>query len=331
MAYKSTRLGSGERREERAATSSEWKTKWENDSVVLSIVEKDKYEVAERQPAESGASELLWGLASDALLFRGPDGRLHARVPLKGRQEIVGLKSTAFRDWLVDGYRSTYQKLPPQRALKRVVEALEARARFEANAPRFYLRVAPGQEEEGLAFYLDAGDCRGSAFKIGAGGWSIVEQPGVDFQRPDGLLPLPMPSHDGSIELWRPFINLVEPEFRLLIGWMAAALKPTGPYPILVIHGEQGSAKSTLAKMIRELIDPQSAPLLAEPHSTRDLMVTALNGWLLAYDNLSGLSSWLSDGFCRLASGGGLATRCALFEPRTPCDLCPAPDHSQRN
>ena len=182
-----------------------------------------------------------------------------------------------------------------------------------------------------MAFYLDAGDCRGSAFKIGAGGWSIVEQPGVDFQRPDGLLPLPMPSHDGSIELWRPFINLVEPEFRLLIGWMAAALKPTGPYPILVIHGEQGSAKSTLAKMIRELIDPQSAPLLAEPHSTRDLMVTALNGWLLAYDNLSGLSSWLSDGFCRLASGGGLATRALYSKPRTPCDLCPAPDHSQRN
>ena len=58
---------------------------------------------------------------------------------------------------------------------------------------------------------------------------------------------------------------------------MAAALLPEGPYPILAIHGEQGSAKSTLAKVVRSLIDPQAAPVLAEPRSTRDLMVTALN------------------------------------------------------
>ena len=60
-----------------------------------------------------------------------------------------------------------------------------------------------------------------------------------------------------------------EPEFRLLIGWMAAALLPEGPYPILAIHGEQGSAKSTLARVVRGLIDPQASPLLAEPRSTR--------------------------------------------------------------
>ena len=41
-------------------------------------------------------------------------------------------------------------------------------------------------------------------------------------------------------------------------------------------------------------------------------MVTAMNGWLLAYDNVSALPGWLSDSICRLASGGGFATR-ALF------------------
>jgi hypothetical protein len=93
---------------------------------------------------------------------------------------------------------------------------------------------------------------------------------------------------------------------------MAVALRPAGPYPVLAIHGEQGSAKSTLARVVRQLIDPQATPLLAEPRSTRNLMVTAVNGWLLAYDNVSALPSWLSDSLCRLASGGGFATR-ALF------------------
>jgi hypothetical protein len=41
-------------------------------------------------------------------------------------------------------------------------------------------------------------------------------------------------------------------------------------------------------------------------------MITALNGWLLAYDNLSALPNWLSDSLCRLATGGGFATR-ALY------------------
>ncbi len=55
------------------------------------------------------------------------------------------------------------------------------------------------------------------------------------------------------------------------------------------------------------MIDPQTALLLAEPGSTRDLIVTAVNGWLLVYDNVSVLPGWLSDGLCRLASSGGFA------------------------
>ena len=126
------------------------------------------------------------------------------------------------------------------------------------------------------------------------------------------MLPLPTPCGDGSIELLRPYVNLSEPDFHLLIGWMAAALLSDGPYPILAIHGEQGSAKSTLAKVVRKLIDPQESPVLASPRSTRDLMVTAFSSWLLVYDNISVVPGWLSDSLCRLATGGGFAGR-ALF------------------
>jgi hypothetical protein len=38
-------------------------------------------------------------------------------------------------------------------------------------------------------------------------------------------------------------------------------------------------------------------------------MIAANNGHLLAFDNLSGLPFWLSDAFCRLASGGSFAVR----------------------
>ena len=141
-----------------------------------------------------------------------------------------------------------------------------------------------------------------------ASGWQVVEETRVDFTRPQGHLPLPVPSHDGSIELLRPFVNVDGSDFHLLIAWMVAALRPVGPFPVLVIRGDQGSAKSTLAKVIRQLIDPQIGPASgrAAQHAD-DLMVTAVNGWLLAYDNLGVLSSGLSDSLCRLATGGGIS------------------------
>jgi hypothetical protein len=39
------------------------------------------------------------------------------------------------------------------------------------------------------------------------------------------------------------------------------------------------------------------------------LAIAAGNAWVLAFDNLSGIRDWLSDALCRLATGGGFATR----------------------
>jgi hypothetical protein len=38
-------------------------------------------------------------------------------------------------------------------------------------------------------------------------------------------------------------------------------------------------------------------------------MIAENNGHVLAFDNLSGLSPWLADALCRLASGGSFAVR----------------------
>jgi hypothetical protein len=88
-----------------------------------------------------------------------------------------------------------------------------------------------------------------------------------------------------------------------------ATLRPGGPYPLLVIAGEQGSAKTVLSKMLRALIDPNVAPVRTLPREERDLFIAANNGHVLAFDNLSALSPWLSDALCRLAGGGSFAVR----------------------
>ena len=75
------------------------------------------------------------------------------------------------------------------------------------------------------------------------------------------------------------------------------------------MNGEQGSGKSTFTRLLRTIVDPNSAPIRAAPKDDRDLMVAVVNNHLLAFDNLSKVEAWLADGLCRVATGGGFATR----------------------
>ena len=125
---------------------------------------------------------------------------------------------------------------------------------------------------------------------------------------------LPKPEHGGSISSLRRFVNVKEDDWVLFVSWLIAAFRPKGPYPILGLKGEQGSAKTTIGRVARQLIDPFmidpfKAPMRTKPPNERDLMITASNSYLITLDNLSHLSPWLSDALCRLATGGGLATR----------------------
>src|SRR5262249_5516903 len=141
-------------------------------------------------------------------------------------------------------------------------------------------------------------------------GWRVIGSPPVRFRRAAGMLPLPLPERGGSIETLQPFLNLAsQDDFVLIVAWLLAALRPSRPYPLLAVSCGQGSAKTVLSKLLKALIDPNIAPVRALSREERELMIAANNGHLLAFDNLSGLPSWISDALCRLATGGSFAVR----------------------
>ena len=124
------------------------------------------------------------------------------------------------------------------------------------------------------------------------------------------MLALPEPIRGGSVAELRPFANVKdESGWRLLLAVLVAVLRPTGPYPVLAEAGEQGSAKTTLGRLLRSITDPNKAPLRSEPRTSGILVIAASNGWLVALDNLSTVPPWLSDALCRLSTGGGFGTR----------------------
>ncbi len=176
------------------------------------------------------------------------------------RLEIFGLRSAAFRDWLIDGFLIDQPEPPSHWAIRRVIGMLEARARFSTGVPEVFVRVGQDGDAADPTYFIDLGDATGRGVAIREHGWRIVDRPGIHFRRPKGLLPLPAPARDGSIDLLRKYVNLDEADFRLMIAWLTAALRPAGPYPVLVLNGEQAAGKSTLAKILRMLIDPQTLP-----------------------------------------------------------------------
>ena len=91
--------------------------------------------------------------------------------------------------------------------------------------------------------------------------------------------------------------------WHMLAAWLLGGLRPGGPYPILMLTGEQGSGKSTMARTLKKIIDPQDSDMRVLPDDFKDLIVAVNNSFVLAYDNVSSLRHKLSDQFCMLATG----------------------------
>ncbi len=239
-------------------------------------------------------------------LFHTPAGIAFADLWVDGHRETWPIRSKRFRGWLRRRYYEATECVPSVHAIRSEIELLEARAQFDAPERSVHVRLA---DQDG-SIYLDLADDQWRVVEIGPNGWRLNGCSPVRFRRLPGMLPLPIPQPGGSIEALLPFLNLSgRNDFVLVVAWLMAALRFGGPYPLLAISGEQGSAKTVLSKMLRSLIDPNVAPVRALPREERELMIAANNGYLLAFDNLSGLPSWLSDALCRLASGGSFAVR----------------------
>jgi len=274
-------------------------------------------------------AEILISLASRGEYFHDAHKLGFVTLPEGDIQATYPIRSTDFRLWLRREFFRHTKKAPNAQALNDALGILEARAWFDGSTLPVFVRIG---EHEGK-IYLDLADPTWQAVEIDAQGWRVVQKSPIKFVRRPGMLPLPMPEGGGSIDELRPFLNLPrglagDHTWKLMVSWQVAALRPTGPYPILAIHGPQGCAKSTAARMLRGLLDPNSSILRAEPKELRDLVISAKNGWCCALDNLTSLPQWLSDALCRLSTGGGFATRAlytddeeALFEAIRPVIL----------
>jgi hypothetical protein len=257
-----------------------------------------------KEEAQSQAT-VAASMAADWELWHTPSKEAYATILVRDHQENWLVRSQTFKRFVAKQFYDQTGTAMNSDALSAAVNLLEARALFEGEERPVYVRLA----EHGGNIYLDLCNPTWQVVEITPDGWKVINEAPIRFRRSRGMLALAAPETTGNVAQLRGFLNVEDDTWRLVIAWLIATLRPRGPYPILALFAEQGSGKSTIGRLLRELVDPNSAPLRAEPKHGRDLMIAANNSWCLAYDNLSHLPSWLSDALCRLSTGGGFATR----------------------
>ncbi len=264
-------------------------------------------------------------IAARAQLFHTPDREAYASVPVGDHWETWPVKSAGFADWLNRECWAARGQAPREQLLKDAAATLSARALYDGDERPVPLRVGGEAAGDG-AVYIDLGDAAWRAVEIDAGGWRVVTSAPIYFRRGSSALALPDPVAGGSLEELRGFLNLPdERSWRLVITFLVFALLPAAQgtsFPALDINGQQDSGKSTTARVLRALIDPDTTPLTAPPRDEEDLMVVALDNHLPVFDNLSHLDGSLSDALCRVLDGTGFKRR-ARYKDKDVAGLRP--------
>ena len=268
--------------------------------------------------------DILIGFTEGCEFWRDAGRGAYVTYGVGTHREHWPVRSREFRMWLsARFYEGTGSAIGGQ-ALEDGLRILEARAVHDGRQYETFVRV--GQARGNL--YLDLCDDDWRAVEITKDRWRIVGDAPLKLMRSPSMRPLPEPEGGGMIEELTRFVNVSEDQFMLTVGWIVGALRSRGPYPILVANGEQGAGKSIFTRLVRSLIDPSAAPIRSIPKDDHNLMISAFNSHVLAFDNLSSTPPWLADALSRLCTGGGFATRTmysdrdeTIFEGQRPIIL----------
>lgn len=261
----------------------------------------------EKEERKSTAEVLLEHIETlGALLFKDQQGDAYIAIPADGHHEIWPCNSKAIRRRLALEYWKLAKNAPTTEAIKNVIGVLEGRASFEGPQYRLEIRSAWHGEE----LWYDPTDESWRAIRVTSEGWQLVDNPPILFKRYSHNRPQVTPISGGDIRLFLNYVNVKDEQQKLLLlVFLVSCFIPDIAHVILVVFGAQGSAKSTLSKMLRKVIDPSAIEVASMPETHKELVQTLAHHAFLFFDNVSYISESTSDILCKAVTGSGFPKR----------------------
>lgn len=266
----------------------------------------DKLTRQSRDGHDDSAAGHLIKIAKESCTFaHNSDGRGVAVIDGGSIRQVLYIDSTEFSEWLRSAYFLETECGVTDLALGTAVSTLAAIGKHAGTEVEVHIRCA----KFGDNYFIDLCDEEWRAVRIGKAGWKLESRPPVMFTRTRNMRSLPIPNCEAALDkLWH-HLNIPEDRRLETLAWTLDSYRPDTPFPVLELTGEQGTAKSTTQRNLRDLTDPNKVALRGRPKSVEDIYVGAANNWMCSFENLSYLSSEQQDAFCTLATGGGFASR----------------------
>jgi hypothetical protein len=286
----------------------------ERNKQLTSSHQKNNVEILEQFQNDPNANsfkslpeEIIAKLSPYVVAGKGDDGYNYVTICHKEITKTLPLRSKDFKYFIIQLFKSITGKLLRKESIERTLDNYDAEIFEQDNKWNIANRV----KYLNGSIYYDLHNSNGDIIKIDQLGWEIITPQScpIKFPKRPHLKENVHPIKGASLDILRPFMNVATNDDFILICSVILNYFYRPPYPLLGIIGQQGSSKSTLAKLISEIVDPSLSPITASPRDEREIFIMAKNSHLLNFDNLSGLSHKNADTFCRLVTGAGFRTR----------------------
>lgn len=240
--------------------------------------------------------------SSGAILFLDQLNEPHI-APRGDGTEVFPIMSSQFDDWIAYLNHLTHQSVGDE-TVSKVKRILCFEAKMKGQVRELSVRVA--RDKSGAIWY----DLGKKAVRTDANGWEVVEKPPILFRRFRHQKIQVDPVHGGNIAQILEFTNVKSDHDRvLLMTYLVSCFIPDFPHPVLIIHGQQGAAKSTLFRLLKRLIDPSAISTISPTKDKTQFVQQISHHWFSPLDNLSGLTTEISDTICRACTGEGFSKR----------------------
>ena len=245
-------------------------------------------------------------------LFIDEYGEPYAALLVNDHLEIIQLRSRRFRSWLANKYFTITHIVADSQDIKDAIHILSAKAEFGGNRRDLNLRVASIMYGNDVNWYHDLTNKNWEFIHLTSRGWKIVKNL-IIYRRFTNQLPQDYPSRQYPHDIFEKFMRLLnitgEGNKLVLKCYIISLFIPNISKPVLMLYGEQGSAKSTFEELIKMLADPSIIKTLSFPKDINELIQQLAHNYIAYYDNVSRINDWISDLLCRAVTGGGFSKR----------------------
>ncbi len=259
----------------------------------------------DRSPKNSVDQIVVALLESGVKLFHDQYKETYISTDGTGKN-VLPMHSRLCNEWLGHYCYSSLGKVVSVDVLTKITNTLSGMALFDGELIELQIRAV----RQNSMIWYDLGE---GAVLISDNVWSTFPDPSILFKRFAHQKSQIIPVEADNINLIRNYVNLrSDDDYLLFLVYLIAAFIPGFPHPLLVLHGSQGSGKTTPMKVMKDLIDPSRLQGLPPPSKPEDFVHVASKHYFLFFDNLSFMPSWLSDTLARAVTGDGFSKR-ALY------------------